>query len=74
MPASKPQRKRSAAATKLPMPKKPSTPYPGYITDEWYHYAMECMKRVTPQEVRRDLVKFGIVDKKGNYTAPYRNE
>jgi hypothetical protein len=35
---------------------------------------MACMERVTPAEVRRDLVKFGIIDKKGNYTAPYRND
>lgn len=30
--------------------------------------------RISRSEVRRDLAKFGIIDKKGNYTAPYRND
>ena len=74
MPATKTKPSASRAARKLPAPKRPSKPYPGYMTDEWYEYTMACMKRVTPAEVRRDLVKFGIIDKKGNYMAPYRND
>ena len=74
MPATKTKNSASKAARKLPLPKKPSKPYPGYITDEWFNYAMECMKRVTPDEVRRDLLKLGIIDKSGNYTSAYRNE
>jgi len=26
------------------------------------------------EKIKRDLVEFGIIDKKGNYTAPYRND
>lgn len=79
----KPQPRRSAvkarvaprkAASKLPPPpKKPSTPYPGYMTDEWHEYAMAMLKRVTKEEFLADLVRFGILDKKGRYTKPYRN-
>ena len=43
------------------------------MTNEWYEYTMDCIKRVTPAEVRCELVKFGIIDKTANYTAPYRN-
>ncbi len=74
MPATKPPRKRTAAATKQALPKRPSNPYPGYITDEWFRYAMAMMERETPAKIRRDLVEFGIIDKNGNYTAPYRND
>lgn len=30
--------------------------------------------RICQCDARRDLVKFGIIDKKGNYTAPYPND
>ena len=53
---------------------RPTTPYPGYITDEWFQYAMAMMERETPAKIKRDLVEFGILDKKGNYTAPHRND
>jgi len=56
-----------------PLPKKPSTLYPGYMTDEWHRYGMEMLKRVTKEEFLADLVRFGILDKKGRYTKPYRN-
>jgi len=56
------------------MPKRPEGAYPGYMTDEWFEYAMAMMKRETPAKIKRDLVKFGILDKKGHYTAPYRND
>ena len=74
MPATKPPRKRTAAATKQTLPKKPSTPYPGYITDEWFRYAMAMMELEKPAKIKRDLVKLGIIDKQGNSTAPYRND
>lgn len=74
MPATKPFRKRPSIATKQTLPKRPSNPYPGYLTDEWFRYAMAMMERETPAKIRRDLVKFGIIDKKGNYTALNRNE
>jgi hypothetical protein len=35
---------------------------------------MAMMERETPAKIKRDLVEFGIIDKKGNYTAPYRND
>jgi|GEM_PF-920700 len=85
MPATskKPLRRRSPAkarsaprkaAPKLPPPpQKPATPYPGYMTDEWHEYAMAMLKRVTKEEFLADLVRFGILDKKGRYTKPYRN-
>ena len=73
MPATK-SKPSASKARKPTAPQRPSKPFPGYLTDEWYQYTMACMERVTPAEVRRDLVKFGITDKKGNYTAPYRNE
>jgi len=74
MPVTKSPRKRRSVATKPPLPKRPSTPNPGYITDEWFRYAIAMMERETPAKIKRDLVKFGIIDKQGNYTAPYRNE
>lgn len=74
MPATKPIRKLTSVATKQALPKRPSTPYPGYLTDEWFQYAMAMMERETPAKIKRDLVEFGIIDKKGNYTAPYRND
>ena len=74
MPATKTKSSASKATRRPPAPKRPSKPFPGYLTDEWYKYTMACMERVTPAEVRRDLVKFGIIDKKGNYTAPYRDD
>jgi hypothetical protein len=43
------------------------------MTDEWHEYAMAMIKRLTKEEVRADLVRFGILDKKGRYTKPYRN-
>jgi hypothetical protein len=61
------------AATKLPPLKKPSTPYPGYMTDEWHQYGMEIIRRTTKEEFLADLLRFGIIDKKGRYTKPYRN-
>jgi hypothetical protein len=74
MPATKLLRKRTSAATNQSLPKRPTTPYPGYLTDEWFQYAMAMMERETPAKIRRDLEEFGILDKKGNYTAPYRND
>lgn len=35
---------------------------------------MARMKWVPPAEVRRDLVKFGILYKNANYTDSYRND
>ena len=63
MPATK-TKLSASKARKPPAPQQPSKPFPGYLTDEWYQYTMACMERVTPSEVRRDLVKFGITDKK----------
>jgi hypothetical protein len=74
MPAIRNKPIASKTARKLPAPKKPSKPFPGYMTDEWYEYIIASMRRRTPAETRRDLVKCGIIDKKGNYTAPYRND
>jgi len=74
MPATKHLRKRTSAAVKKTLPKRPSAPYPGYLTDEWFEYAMAMMKRETPAKIRRDLVKFGILDKEGNYTASSRSD
>lgn len=74
MPATLTKPIATKAARRPAAPKKPSKPFPGYMTDEWYEYIIACMKRRTPAETRRDLVKFGIIDKKGNYTAPYRND
>lgn len=67
-------RSKRALSPKRPSPpQKPATPYPGYMTDEWHEYAMAMIKRLTKEEVRADLVRFGILDKKGRYTKPYRN-
>lgn len=73
MPATKtkPNIRQKAGA---PKPKRPEGAYPGYMTDEWFEYAMAMMKRETPAKIKRDLVKFGILDKKGHYSAPYRND
>jgi hypothetical protein len=68
------RRKPSNGTAKLPPLKKPSTPYPGYMTDEWHEYGMAVLRRTTKDEFRANLLKFGIIDKKGNYTAPYRND
>lgn len=57
---------------KLPPVPKPSTPYPGYMTDEWFEYLRDTMVRATHREVRARLVGAGITDKEGKYTAPYR--
>lgn len=59
MPATK-TKPSASKARKPPAPKRPSKPFPGYLTDEWYQYTMACMERVTPAEVRRDLVKFEV--------------
>lgn len=74
MPATKTSTSATKAKRRPPAPKRPAGPYPGYLTDEWFNYTVAMMKRRTPAEVRRDLVKSGIIDKKGNYTAPYRND
>ena len=66
------RRKPSNGTAKLPPLKKPSSPYPGYMTDEWHEYGMAVLRRTTKDEFRANLLKFGIIDKKGNYTAPYR--
>jgi hypothetical protein len=59
---------------KKPSPsKKPATPNPGYMTDEWHECAMAMIKRLKKEEVRADLVRFGILDKNGRYTKPCRN-
>lgn len=54
-------------------PAKPSTPYPGYMTDEWHEYGMAVLRSQTKAQFRADLVRYGITDKQGKYTAPYRN-
>ena len=64
--------KGSGGAERLP--KKPAKPYPGYMTDEWHEYAMAVLRSQTKEEFRADLIRFGITDKKGNYTAPYRHD
>ena len=74
MPAIKTKPAKTSTARSTLAPKKPSGPFPGYLTDEWYEYTMACIKRITPAETRRDLLKIGIIDKQGNYTAPYRND
>ena len=74
MPAIQTPTHATRTTRRPPAPKRPEGPYPGYLTDEWFNYAVAMMKRRTPAEIRRDLVKFGIIDKKGNYTAPYRND
>ncbi|MBX7209801.1 MAG: hypothetical protein K1X78_15900 [Verrucomicrobiaceae bacterium] len=63
---------RASRAAKPALPKKPSTPYPGYMTDEWHEYGMAVLRSQTKEQFRADLLRFGIIDKKGNYTAPYR--
>lgn len=63
--------KRSVAGKLAPL-KKPSTPYPGYLTDEWYEYARQVIRRTTPEQFRQELIEFGITDKDGKLTAPYR--
>lgn len=62
---------RSKAARQSPVP-KPSKPYPGYMTDEWFAYLSDTMKRMTKVEGRARLVRLGINDEAGNLTAPYR--
>lgn len=81
MPAtkSKPVRRQPGNGTasrggKQALPKKPTTPYPGYMTDEWHAYALAMFRSQTKEQFRADLVRFGITDKQGNYTAPYRND
>ncbi len=74
MPATKAKPSTPKATRRPPAPKRPVGPYPGYLTDEWFNYTIAMIKRRTPAETRRDLVKFGIIDKNGNYTAPYRND
>lgn len=74
MPATRPHRKRISGAASQAPPRRPSTPYPGYLTDEWVDYAIAMMEREKPEKIRRDLVKLGILDKNGNYTARPRNE
>lgn len=79
MPAikSKPARRKPANGTathvgRPALPKKPTTPYPGYMTDEWHAYALAMFRSQIKEQFRADLVRFGITDKQGNYTAPYR--
>ena len=78
MPAvkTKPVRRKPAngSVRTVSLPKKPSTPYPGYMTDEWHAYGLAVLRSQTKEQFRADLVRFGITDKKGNYTAPYRND
>ena len=74
MPATKTKSSAPKATRRPAAPKRPAGRFPGYLTDEWFEYTIACMKRRTPAETRRDLVKFGIIDKQGNYTAPYRND
>jgi hypothetical protein len=77
MPAVKPtttrQKATPRASGKLPPLKKPATPNPGYMTDEWYEYARDAILRTTPAQFRKELVEFGITDKNGKLTAPYRS-
>ena len=76
MPALKPKstsRKPAVRrASKLAPLKKPAKPYPGYLTDEWYQYAKEVIRRTKRAQFRKELVEFGITDKNGKLTAPYR--
>jgi hypothetical protein len=44
------------------------------MTDEWHEYGMAVLRSQTKEQFRTDLLRFGIIDKKGNYTAPYRND
>lgn len=78
MPAVKPKPSRrkpaNGSGSAVPPPKKPSTPYPGYMTDEWHAYAIAMLRSQTKEQFRADLVRFGITDKKGNYTSPYRDK
>jgi len=76
--ASKSSKPRAKSATKAatirhaPVP-KPAKPYPGYMTDEWFKYLDDRMARLTKAEVRATLIRAGIKDKDGKFTAPYRN-
>ena len=74
MPATSAKTIAAKATRRPPAPKRPAGPFPGYLTDEWFEYTIACMKRRTPAESRRHMMKVGIIDKKGNYTAPYRND
>jgi hypothetical protein len=73
-PSRKPANASTNGQTKLPPLTKPASPYPGYMTDEWFEYGMAVLRSTTREEFRADLVRFGITDKKGNYTAPYRGQ
>jgi hypothetical protein len=44
------------------------------MTDEWHEYGMAVLRRTTRDEFRANLLKFGIIDENGKYTAPYRND
>ena len=72
MPVVKIKTSHRKASLKMQPLQKPSKPYPGYMTDEWYEYAKEAIRRTTPEEFRRELVEFGITDAHGKLTAPYR--
>ena len=74
--SSQPRAKSVSKATAALGPRvpKPSKPYPGYMTDEWCAYLSDSMKRLTKAQVEATLVRAGIKDKQGNYTAPYRDD
>lgn len=74
MPAAKTKLSASKAPRRPPAPKRPGGPYPGHLTDEWFNYTIAMIKRTTPAQSRRIMFEAGIIDKKGNYTAPYRND
>jgi hypothetical protein len=65
-------RTASRSVRRAPALKRPAKPFTGEVTNEWLDYFVAWMKHRTPADVRRDLIKSGIIDKKGNYTAPYR--
>ncbi|MFN0075711.1 MAG: hypothetical protein ACKVY0_04470 [Prosthecobacter sp.] len=74
MPATKAKSSTPKVTHRPPAPKRPAGPYPGYLTDEWFNYTVAMMKRTTRAQSRRIMFEAGIIDKKGNYTAPYRND
>jgi hypothetical protein len=57
---------------KVPAAPRPKTPYPGYMTDDWFAYLRYRLTRVTPAQARATLIKAGIHDENGQLTAPYR--
>ena len=44
------------------------------MTDEWFDYLRDALRRTTRDEFREELVQFGITDRRGRYTTPYRGK